>query len=144
MVNVIKKSEPQVDRIIGSLTALIEDTAKDTLPKILSQLAKEIFDSKGTTHGRQWDENSPSTARAKGKNHRNVDTGLLQDTLEQPGFLLDDDYMERLPQTYPDRNYKYANYSPNKFDDIGRTNDDEKYIEAQIEVALQEAVNKWQ
>lgn len=105
-------------------------------PILLSQLAKEIFDSKGKTHGRNWDGNKPSTIKRKGFDHRNVETGLLETTLEQPGFLVDDDYMFHLPDAKGNHGYKFANsYAP--FDDIGRTSNDEDWINTRLAEEIQ-------
>lgn len=124
------------EALIQPTVVKIQEIVNQEQPKILSQLAKEIFDSAGTTHGRHWDVNTESTAKRKGKNHRNVDTGLLQSTLEQDGFLMQDDYMASLPDKY-----NHANYSPNKFDDIGRTADDEQYVVDQLAIKIVSELN---
>lgn len=127
--------------MIEEVAIQINTIVKNEHPKILAQLAKEIFDSRGHSHGRNWDDNTPATAKRKGKNHRNVDTGLLQETLEQDGFLMQDNYMDDLPQSSPDRNYKYANYGNNKFDDIGRTENDKLWVKERLVTTIKEQMN---
>ena len=122
VMNDINKIITQVDGIVVKY-----------IPIELSKLAQEIFDSKGKSHGRSWDTNTVSTAKRKGFNKRNVESGQLEDTLIGEGFLLDDDYMNNLPT--PDsgdsNGYFYAN-SRARFDDIGRTDDDDTWLKDQL------------
>lgn len=122
-----------MEALQNAIKKLIEDTANEVAeivqeehPKILAGLAKEIFDSVGQAHGRNWESNKPSTIKKKKFDRRNYETGELMRTLTTPGELENDNYIDALPTKY-----QYANKvnSPNnKFDDIGRTDEDDAYI----------------
>jgi hypothetical protein len=119
----------QIDAIISHSISVINEVVKRTLPHDLSNLAQDIFDSKGTTHGRMWESNAPSTKKRKGFDHRNVETGALEDALTTDGFLMDDNYMDELGQI--NERYLFANdLAP--FDDIGRTKDDKEWLREQL------------
>lgn len=127
--------EDAIKKIVENASNQIVDVIKTEHPKILATLAKEIFDSKGTTHGRQWESNKSSTVRIKGFDHRNYETGNLEGMLTDPGFLEDDDYMSKLGMS--ERGGDYTKISQigggvNRFDDIGKTDNDETYIGEQL------------
>jgi hypothetical protein len=127
----IKESMQNVDNIIQT-----------QYPKILANLANDIFASGGKSHGRDWADNTPSTIKRKGGNSPNIESGQLEDWLSTEGNILDDDYMSRLPSStkvgnWGDNGYLYAN-SLRKFDDIGRTEQDEKYIENELANKIKE------
>lgn len=127
-------NEYGVDDTINQIITIV----KTQVPEILGNLAKEIFDSKGQSHGRNWEANKPSTiARKKGSNP-NIETGILEQYLTQPGILEDDNYMGYLPSPPNDsqNGYKFAN-AMRPFNDIGRTPEDEEWIERQLEQKLQ-------
>lgn len=108
--------------------------AEEQFPIQLAKLAREIFDSAGTTHGRNWTSNRPSTVKKKGFDHRNTETGELGDYLSTPGVLLDDDFMENLPvspRSKSSNGYLYAN-DDGKFEDIGQTEDDLEFVAEQM------------
>ncbi len=75
---------------------------------------------------------------------RNFETGQLMNTLMEVGFLEDDNYMDNLPTPPRGSSYGYkaanAEKSPaNRFDDIGRTDSDERYIGEQLAVKIGES-----
>lgn len=115
-----------VDDCVNEVFLKISEQIEPTYSKELAQFAKEIFDSKGTVNGRSWQSNTPSTEKRKGKNHRNVNTGELEETLTTEGFLMNDDYMDEL-----DDKYHFANDvgdGANRFDDIGQRETDQEII----------------
>lgn len=121
----------------------IDSIIQSQYPKILAELAEDIFASGGKTHGRNWAENKPSTIKKKGGNSPNIESGQLEDWLSTEGNIVDDDYMTRLPSPLDDwggEGYLAAN-ALRKFDDIGRTSDDEKYIEEQLTEKIQEQLS---
>jgi hypothetical protein len=121
--------QEQIDLIISESVFLINEVIERSVPKDLSNLAQDIFDSKGGTHGRMWESNAVSTKKRKGFDHRNVETGALEAALTTDGFLMDDNYMDELAQI--NEGYLYANaLAP--FDDIGRTKDDVSWLREQI------------
>ncbi len=129
----------------------IDEIIEKEYPLILATLAREIFESKGQSHGRHWEPNTESTKKRKGSDYPNIETGQLEDYLTTPGFLEDDNYMANLPtpqrtgkakggmnhqKNYSNtNNYEYAN-ALRPFDDIGKTADDEEFIERQLEIAI--------
>ena len=56
--------------------------------------------------------------------------------LSTPGFLLNDSWFESLPEEY-----KYYANEAAPFDDIGKTVDDQKYIEEELEKILEQRIN---
>ena len=126
-----------IEKAIMDTVDKIDDVAKAELPKVTSKLVKKVFDGNGN-NGRNWKPNTPSTVKRKKSSNPNIETGLLELTLSQPGFILDDAYMNKLP--IPPRSnsidgYSYAN-STREFDNLGRTQQDEEYLEQQLEVAI--------
>ena len=122
-----------VKNIVDQSVVKIDQIVANSLPKHLSELAQDIFDSSGKTHGRDWSSNKPSTIKKKGFNKRNVEEGQLEMTLIEEGFLLDSNYMDNLPipsNGDPD-GYLWAN-EYGRFDDIGRTQDDKKWIKEKL------------
>lgn len=118
----IDASIDSVNLCINEVFNKIASKVEPTYSHELANYAKEIFDSKGTVHGRNWQPNTESTAKRKGKNHRNVDTGELEDIMTTDGFLMNDDYMDEL-----DEGYHFANLvgeGQNRFDDIGQREED--------------------
>ena len=125
-MNFIESSNKAVDGCINEVFDKIAVMVEPTFSKELANFAKEIFDSKGTVNGRNWESNTESTAKKKGFNHRNVDTGDLQNTLTADGFLMNDDYMNELPEKY-----HFANEvgdGINRFDDIGKRESDKEIL----------------
>jgi hypothetical protein len=116
----------------------VSDIIKVQMPELLGKLAKEIFNSKGQSHGRHWTPNKPSTVARKKSSNPNIETGQLEQYLTQPGILEDDNYMHYLPTSPNGRThgYKYAN-AMRPFDDIGKTSEDEEWLERQFELKLQ-------
>jgi hypothetical protein len=127
-----------IDFGILELMKQVSDIAKVQMPELLGKLAKEIFDSKGQSHGRHWNPNKPSTVARKKSSNPNIETGVLEQYLTQPGILEDDNYMSYLPAPANDsqNGYKFAN-AMRPFDDIGRTPEDEEWLEQQLEIKLQ-------
>lgn len=118
----IDASIDSVNLCINEVFDKIASKVEPTYSHELANYAKEIFDSKGTVHGRNWQPNTESTAKRKGKNHRNVGTGELEDIMTTDGFLMNDDYMDEL-----DEGYLFANLigeGQNRFDDIGQREED--------------------
>lgn len=113
----------------------VTEIIESEYPKLLSKIAEEIFASGGKSHGRNWEDNKKSTIKRKGGNSPNIETGQLENWLTSEGNLLEDDYMTKLPtpkrSQWGENNYTYANQL-RKFDDIGRTQDDEEYIEQKL------------
>lgn len=145
-----------INTIIDNSVSKINEIVKKEHPKILAKLAKEIFESVGQSHGREWQPNTSATVngfyskspsgisfhvKGKGFNRRNYETGQLMNTLTEVGFLEDDNYMENLPTAPRGNSYGYKaansiNSFQNRFDDIGRTPDDEEYISNQLAEAI--------
>ena len=126
----------QFEQIANDIVEQTNKKIKAIFPEIVAKLAKEIFDTQGTIDGRNWKDNTESTAKRKGRNSPNIDTGLLEHVLSQPGFVMDDAYMDKLPESNKSpKGYKYANDMRN-FDDIGRTPADEAIIEKELELRL--------
>jgi len=127
-----------INDLIAQTANKIDSIAELEFPNIASQLVKDTFDTKGAATGRNWKANAPSTIKRKGFDSRNTETGLLEDALSQPGFILDDDYMGRLPSRSVNAkghksggDYQFANSIDNyanRFDNLGRTANDEKYM----------------
>lgn len=129
----------QINLLISDTITIIDEVINRTYPRDLSILAEEIFDSKGTTHGRMWESNAPSTRKRKGFDHRNVDTGALEEALTTDGFLMNDNYMDELGAI--NEGYLYASdLAP--FDDIGRTKEDKSWIREQIIKDLRHVFNQ--
>lgn len=120
----------------------IKQVSKSELPEITGKLVKKVFDEPGN-NGRNWSPNKESTVKRKKSNNPNIETGLLELTLSQPGFIIEDDYMARLPvppRSNSSDGYQYAN-DMREFDDLGRTSQDEEYIESQLEEILSNEFN---
>lgn len=113
----------------------INEIINEEYPKILSNIAEDIFATGGKSHGRNWKENTASTIKKKGGNSPNIETGQLENWLTTDNNLLNDDYMSKLPtpknSMWGENDYLYAN-KLRKFDDIGRTYNDEKFIEQKL------------
>lgn len=129
----------------------IEDAIQETINRIdtiveskypirLAECAELVFESMGTEPtDRGWSENSENTKKkvgALGKFHRNVDTGFLMEYASTPGMIVDDDWLDRMPDS---EKYKYAN-ELGRFDDIGRTKQDEIWIEQKLEMDILEGL----
>lgn len=150
-----------VQRIIDQTSQKILEIVKTQHPLILAELARDIFQSSGQSHGRNWQPNSEATVegfyktssggkkikvKGKGFNRRNYESGQLMETLMSPGFLEDDNYMENLPSPTRGSSYGYQaandiNSFQNRFDDIGKTEQDKEYIEEQLELKITEGLN---
>lgn len=121
----IDASIESVNLCINEVFDKIASKVEPTYSHELANYAKEIFDSKGTVHGRNWQPNTESTAKRKDKNHRNVDTGELEDIITTDGFLMNDDYINELADYH--EGYHFANLvgdGQNRFDDIGQREED--------------------
>jgi len=126
----------QIEQAIMEVVNRIDDVAKKNLPEVTGKLAKHVFDSGGAD--RNWKANAPSTVKRKKSSDPNIETGLLELTLSQPGFIMDDDYMVKLPvppRSGDSNGYIYAN-AMREFDNLGRTPEDEKYMEQKLEELL--------
>ena len=125
---ITKESETQIDEIVSA-----------EYPFVLAELALVVFETEGTEPtNRNWAPNSDKLVKrvgVLGKFHRNIDTGELMNKLSTPGFLLNDSWFESLPEEY-----KYANEAA-PFDNIGKTVDDQKYIEEELEKILEQRIN---
>ena len=128
-----------IDFGISESIKKIDAIIQKEYPKELSNLAEDIFASGGKSHNRNWSENKPSTIKRKGGNSPNIETGQLENWLTTDNNLVDDDYMARLPTpskgTWGENGYLYAN-ELRKFDDIGRTPEDEEYIVNQLVIKI--------
>lgn len=125
-MNFIDSSNNAVDNCINEVFDKIAVLVEPTYSKELANFAKEIFDSAGHENGRSWDNNTESTAKRKGFDHRNRDTGFLENEMTTDGFLMDDDYMDKL-----DEKYHFANDvgdGKNSFDDIGQRESDQEIL----------------
>lgn len=135
----------QIEELINQSVLKIDGIAKSAYPNELAKLAEEIFASGGKSHGRNWADNTASTQKRKGGNSPNIDTGLLEHTLTQTGFLQNDDYMDKLPKPIKSKSskgkksnssddpngYKFAN-KMRPFDDIGKTDDDKEWVVKEV------------
>lgn len=126
-----------IEKAVMDTVDKIDNVAKTALPGITTQLVKKVFNGNGN-NGRNWKPNAPSTVKRKKSNDPNIETGLLELTLSQPGFIIDDAYMNQLP--VPPRSNSIEGYweanSTRQFDNLGRTQQDEEYLEQQLEVAI--------
>lgn len=138
-MNFIENIQKQVNDTVETII----NTIKVEFPSVTGILVKDIFDTKGTIDNRNWAPNAKSTIARKKHDNPNVDTGLLETTLSQPSFILDDNYMGNLPKPPKGRSngYLYAN-KMRKFDDIGRTPEDEKILEQKLEEKILNAIKK--
>ncbi len=150
-----------VKKVIDQTSQKILEIVKKEHPLILAELARDIFQSSGQSHGRNWQPNSEATVegfygtsssgkkikvKGKGFNRRNYETGQLMETLMEPGFLEEDNYIENLPSPKRGSSYGYQaandfNAPQNRFDDIGKTAQDQEYIEEQLEQKITEGLN---
>ena len=124
----------QIEELINQSVLKIDEIAKSAYPNELAKLAEEIFAGGGKSHGRNWADNTTSTQKRKGGNSPNIDTGLLEHTLTQTGFLQNDDYMDKLPTPSKSKNpqgYEFAN-KMRPFDDIGKTDDDKEWVVKEV------------
>lgn len=126
MINSISEAiKNSVEQIADKIDAI----AKKSLPERMKQLAKDVFDTSGAIDGRNWSPNTASTTKRKGFNKPNVEHGDLYEHLTQTDALMQDDFMMSLPT--PKRNNQDGYFMANrlrKFDDIGRTLEDEKIL----------------
>lgn len=122
----------------------INKTADKELPKAAVKLVAKVFSPQGDNNGRNWKPNAPSTIKRKKLSYPNIETGQLVHTLLEEGYILDDDYMEKLPTPSRSKNpdgYEEAN-AMREFDNIGRTPQDEDFLEQKIEEVLNDKYNK--
>lgn len=125
--------QAQIEALIMASVKKIDEVINENHPIILAKLAEDVFANKGSFNGRSaWAPNTPSTIKRKGRDDPNYDTGFLEHKVSTPGFLESENWLDNIPNS---SGYKAAD-KMRKFSDIGKTNDDEKYIEQQIEVAL--------
>lgn len=117
-----------IENIIASSVELIDEVVDREYPEQLAECAAVVFESMGQEPtNRGWSENSENTKKklgVMGKFHRNVDTGFLAEWCATPGNILADNYLDNVPNS---EDYKYAN-ALGRFDDIGRTAEDEDWI----------------
>lgn len=116
----------------------IAETVEKEMPFAMAELATEVFDSMGSSPtDRGWTPNSENTRKREGiagKFHRNIDTGQLRDLLSTPGVLMDDGWFGKLPDAYKDAN------KLGRFDSIGKTPQDEEFVEKILERELATAL----
>lgn len=135
-----------LDTLIQEWIKQFDEKLKAVLPEATGKLAKNVMRSNG--NGRNWEANATSTKYNKGEDDPNHDTGLLEMTLSQPGFIMQDDYMAKLPKAdtrkirggkeygiRKDPDYKWAN-KIRRFDNIGETEKDEEVLEKELEKLL--------
>ena len=137
----------------------VNEIIKDNHPKILTKIAKLVFDSGGTVLGRSWSPLAEPTLRRKASlispplyrspDSINIRTGQLYELLTTDGDLLEqDNYMDSLPPTLDkhysspppfeagkDKGYDEPNAS-RPFDNIGKTDEDKHYIELNLETII--------
>lgn len=122
----------------------VNKTADKELPKAAVKLVAKVFSPQGDNNGRNWKPNAPSTIKRKKLSYPNIETGQLVYTLLEEGYILDDNYMDKLPTPTRSGNpdgYAYAN-EMREFDNIGRTPQDEEFLEQQIEKVLNDKYSK--
>lgn len=132
----------EIEAVIMESIDKIKQVSKNALPEITSKLVKKVFNEPGN-NGRDWDPNKSSTIKRKKSSDPNIETGLLELTLTEPGFIIEDDYMNRLPiplRSNSSDGYLYAN-DMREFDNLGRTEQDEQYIETKLEEILSNDFN---
>lgn len=128
-IDFVGSSEKLVNDAISEVFNKIAEKVEPTYSRELANFAKEIFDSAGHANGREWQPNADSTVKRKGFNHRNVEDGVLEQTITEEGFLMQDDYMDELISL--NEGYEYANAvgdGQNRFDDIGKRPEDQEEI----------------
>jgi hypothetical protein len=117
-----------IENIIASSVDLIDEVVDREYPEQLAECAAVVFESMGQEPtNRGWSYNSLNTKKkvgVMGRSHRNVDTGFLAKYASTPGNILDDNWLNKIPDS---ENYKDAN-ALGRFDDIGRTAEDEDWI----------------
>lgn len=133
--------ESVIAQLVNDQSAKIITIIQEEHPKILANLSTDIFETKGQIDGRNWQDNTFYTAKRKGKNHRNVETGTLEEMFATPGFLEDDNYMENIPSPSRGSSYGYQaandiNDGANRFDNIGRTEADLEIIDRGLETVI--------
>lgn len=106
-------------------------------PIILADMAQELFAQQGAFNGRnRWEDNTESTAKRKGGNSPNIETGFLEDNMTKPGFLENDNWLDSIkPPKKKDGNYNYAD-KMRKFSDIGQTSEDDHYMSEELAKAI--------
>lgn len=127
----------QIEKAVMTTIDQIDALAKKDLPEVTSKLVKKVFNGNGN-NGRNWKANAASTIKRKKSSDPNIETGLLELTLSQPGYIIDDNYMNGLPtppRSGSSEGYREAN-AMREFDNLGRTPEDEAYIEQQLEVLI--------
>ena len=125
--------QTQIEALIMASAKKINEVINKNHPIILAKLGEDVFANKGSFNGHSaWKPNAPSTIKRKGRDDPNIDTGFLEHKISTPGFLESENWLDNIPNS---RGYKAAD-KMRKFSDIGKTDDDEKYIEQQLEVAL--------
>lgn len=109
-------------------------------PKILAQMAEELFANQGNFNNRSsWADNTPSTVKRKGGNSPNIDTGFLEHSMSTAGFLENDNWLDNIIPPKKNGDYKYAD-KLRKFSDIGKTAADLKYMDTQLEKKIQDGI----
>lgn len=128
----------EINKLINDSVEDIRKEADNALLKATPKLVAKVFNSGEGNNGRNWKPNAPSTIKRKKHRAPNIETGDLMLALMEEGFILDDNYMDDLPippRTGDPNGYEYAN-EQRSFDNIGRTAEDEKFLEHEIEQAL--------
>jgi len=133
--------EEAIQEIINNTNNKVIQIIQEEHPKVLADLAKDIFQSEGQVDGRNWQSNKSSTAKRKGFNQRNYETGDLYNMLTEPGFLENDNYMMNLPSPKRGNSYGYQaandiNNGANRFDDIGQIQKDKELIDKALEKVI--------
>ncbi len=106
-------------------------------PKILAEMAEELFAQQGAFNGRnKWADNTESTVKRKGGNSPNIETGFLEDSMTRTGFLENDNWLDSIkPPKKKYGNYRYAD-KIRKFSDIGQTPEDNHYMSEELAKAI--------
>lgn len=124
--------ELMIKQVVEESAQQIDEIAQQAFPDAVADCAELVFVSMGTEPtDRGWSENSENTKKREGimgKSHRNVDTGFLAEYASTPGNILDDNWLKNMPHS---ESYEYAN-ALGRFDDIGRTPDDEEWIKQKL------------
>lgn len=130
----VKDSEPIVAQII--------EVIKNEHPIIVAKIAESVFANEGAFNGRpRWKANASSTIKRKGGDSPNVESGELENWLTTPDNAADEDYMFKLPRAKRSKSsgngYWFAN-EIRPFNDIGKTEQDHKLIDSELEKKIGE------
>lgn len=129
----------KINKINDEIVKKADDIVTAEQPIILSQMATDLFNEQGAFNGRQqWADNLPSTIKRKGRNSPNIDTGLLENTMETTGFLMQDNWQQEVFAI--NEGYEKAD-AMRKFSDLGETEADNEYMVEKLTEALRTNLN---